>query len=279
MLIANVRSLAPKIDELKLIAEVNDADFICLTETWLSQSIPDAALSLSNFILFRNDRQISHGGGVCIYIKSYIKCRRIKEFENPLVESLWLSVRPRRLPRSISVILLAVVYHTTSSGTTENSELYSHIQTNVDSFLRRHPDAAVIVTGDFNPTSTGFSETHLKRISGLKQIINVPTRQSSILDWCLVNVKDLGYTVSQLPQIGSSDHNAILVKPYVHRSQKPNNGRKMKRDLRDSRIRSFGQWITNFNWRDVFQTSDCALKFNKFVDTLSKMVDCYFPYK
>ena len=72
---------------------------------------------------------------------------------------------------------------------------------------------------------------------------------------------------------------AILVKPYVHRSQKPNNGRKMKRDLRNSRIRSFGQWITNFYWSDVFQISDCASKFDKFVDIMSTMVDCYFPSK
>ena len=58
-------------------------------------------------------------------------------------------------------------------------------------FLCRHPDAVAIVTGDFDPTSTEFSEGHRKRFSGLKQIVNFPTRQSSILDWCLVNVKDL----------------------------------------------------------------------------------------
>ena len=58
-------------------------------------------------------------------------------------------------------ILLAVIYHPTSSGALENSELYNHIQSNVDSFLCRHPDAVVIVTGDFNPTSTGFNDKHL----------------------------------------------------------------------------------------------------------------------
>ena len=30
---------------------------------------------------------------------------------------------------------------------------------------------------------------------------------------------------------------------------------------------------------DVFQISDCASKFDKFVDIMSTMVDCYFPYK
>ena len=107
VLIANVCSLASRIDELTIVAHVNDVDFICLTESWLSQSIPDSALSLSNFIVFRNDRAVASGGGVCVYISSSIKCRRIKEFENPLVESLRLSVRPRYLPRSISVILLS----------------------------------------------------------------------------------------------------------------------------------------------------------------------------
>jgi hypothetical protein len=39
VLIANVRSLASKIDELTIVAHVHDVDFICLTESWLSQSI------------------------------------------------------------------------------------------------------------------------------------------------------------------------------------------------------------------------------------------------
>jgi hypothetical protein len=280
VLIANVRYLASKIDELMIVAHVNDVDFICSTESWLSQSIPDSALSLSNFIVFRKDRAVASGGGVCVYIRSSIKCRRIKEFENPLVESLWLSVRPRYLPRSISVTLLAVIYHATSSGALENSELYNHIQSNVDCFLCRHPDAVVIVTGDFNPTSTGFNDKHLKRISGLTQIINVPTRQNYILDWCLVNVKAHAYTCSQLPPVGSSDHNAILIKPYLHRKQKPNNSRQWKIDLRDSRVRYFGQWIPTMTaWLEVFDTSDSALKFQKFIATMLLMVDSFFPIK
>ncbi len=50
LLIANVCSLASKIVELGIVAQVNDVDFICLTESWLSQSIPDTTLSLSNSI-------------------------------------------------------------------------------------------------------------------------------------------------------------------------------------------------------------------------------------
>ena len=132
LLLTNVRSLIPKIDELEVVANVNEADIICITETWLTSDIPDSALSYSNFVLFRNDRTVSIGGGVCILVNKNIFCKRLIEFPNPNIESLWLSLRPRRLPRSVSIILVAVVYHSTSSGAPENYELYNHIQCNVD---------------------------------------------------------------------------------------------------------------------------------------------------
>ena len=67
---------------------------------------------------------------------------------------------------------MAVVYHSTSSGAPEIYELYNHIQCNADTFLRDHPDALILVTGDFNPTSTGFDEKHVKGLSDLSQIVD-----------------------------------------------------------------------------------------------------------
>ena len=87
---------------------------------------------------------------------------RLTEFESPTIESLCLLVRPKKLPRSVSAILLAVVYHSTISRQSENAELYSHIQCNVDSFLQLHPDVLVLVTGDFNFRSAGLDATILK---------------------------------------------------------------------------------------------------------------------
>jgi hypothetical protein len=147
--------------------------------------------TFAKFFIFRNDREFSTGGGICTYVSCDITCKRLTEFENPKIESLWLSLRPKRLPRSISIILVAVIYHTTSSGASENWDLYNHIQSNVDAFLRNQPDALVLVTGDFNPTSTGFDVNRVKRLTGLSQIIRVTTRDNSILDWCLTNMKNL----------------------------------------------------------------------------------------
>ena len=50
----NVRSLFPKIDEIKLLAK--DFDVICLCETWLSSAVNDKLIEIPGYTLFRQDR-------------------------------------------------------------------------------------------------------------------------------------------------------------------------------------------------------------------------------
>ncbi len=65
ILLANVRAIASKVDEIQQIAELNSADIICITETWLSANIPDSNVSIPGYNLFRQDR--SHTTGV-VYV-------------------------------------------------------------------------------------------------------------------------------------------------------------------------------------------------------------------
>ena len=105
IILANVRSLKPKKDELQVVADLNNAGVVCITETWLGPSIPDESVSLGAFCLFRRDRLSSSGsGGVAVYVSLRTSCHSISEYEIPEVESLWLTIRPYRLPRSVSII-------------------------------------------------------------------------------------------------------------------------------------------------------------------------------
>ena len=101
---------------------------------------------------------------------------------------------------SISVILLAVIYYPASAGHTQNVDLYSHTSSNVDISMQSHPDALVLVTGDFNYRSTGFSAKFIQRSTGLFQLVDVPTRDNVTLDWCLTNCNNLFKSV-QLPPL------------------------------------------------------------------------------
>jgi exonuclease III len=66
--VSNIRSIAPKIDELECVVNQNDSDIVCITETWLSDEIPDNAVAMHGFTLFRKDRE-TRGGGVAIFVK------------------------------------------------------------------------------------------------------------------------------------------------------------------------------------------------------------------
>ena len=65
----NARSLLPKLHDLKGIIDTESTDIICIVETWLSSDVLDNELAISNYQIFRHDRNF-HGGGVMMYVHS-----------------------------------------------------------------------------------------------------------------------------------------------------------------------------------------------------------------
>ena len=70
----NAHSLLPKIDELRLVCEVANADIICVVETWLNSDIANNELWLPNYQLHRRDRD-RHGGGIALCISDTLVCK------------------------------------------------------------------------------------------------------------------------------------------------------------------------------------------------------------
>ena len=117
-------------------------------------------------MVFQKDRSVSRGGGLAVYVNSTIRCKSLSQFANPgnVSECLWLQLRPRRLPRSVSSVLLAVIYHPPYATTQDNNDLYNHVQATVDLYSLEHPECLICVVGDFNPNSTNISPAPFKRI-------------------------------------------------------------------------------------------------------------------
>ena len=99
----NLRSLSNKVGELQDVAEYDNADAVCISESWLLSQIQDSAVVTPGYNPFRNDRASAPGGGVCMYLRQTILCTRLSQCEQPDAGSLWLSLRPYSLPRSIFV--------------------------------------------------------------------------------------------------------------------------------------------------------------------------------
>ena len=131
----------------------------------------------------------------------------------------------------------------TTQSSSENQALYNYIQTNVDTFLRNHPNGLVLYTGDFNPLSTGLDGKMIGRLAGLSQILNVRTRGDAILDWYLTNVKKSFFEQVQLPQLGTSDHNTVLIQTRIPRLQNQDNNSIFKRDLRRSNLQNLASGL------------------------------------
>lgn len=185
-----------------------------ISESWLLPQIPDSAVAIPGYNLFRNDPTSAPVGGVCIYLRQTIPCTRLFQCEQPDVESLWLSLRPHSLPRSISSIILCVVYHSTATGQPENVVLSNYIRSNLDSLLMKQPNALAVIAGDFNPTSTGLKLKDLTQSNNLKQIVKFNTRKTGTLDRFLTNRPAI-FQLFQLPKIARSDHFMILAKPIT----------------------------------------------------------------
>ena len=147
-----------KLDELYILLSHSIIDIVCLTETWLTADIPDCLCNLPNFILFRRDRAVRLGGGVCCYVRTNNNPRLL---EPPVVnlhsfEVLWVALRPKVLPRPISIVIVLVVYVPPWYDVATKRSLTDYIVSCVDYFNSVYFNVFYLMTGDFNSLNTSF---------------------------------------------------------------------------------------------------------------------------
>ncbi len=223
ILLANVQSLDNKLCELRARIsyqrETRDCCVICLTETWMSATVPDSAIELTGFSVHRSDRTKeltgkSRGGGVCFYINnSWCNERNIhsiKSFCSPDLEFHTLLCRPFWLPREFTAIIITAVYIPPQANTDQAlKELYR----NISEQETAHPDAAFVVTGDFNKAN--FRTIAPKYF----QHVTINTRGDRTLDHCYSPFRD-AYKSLPRPLFGKSDHSSVLLLPAYRQKLK-----------------------------------------------------------
>ncbi len=223
ILLANVQSLDNKLCELRARIsyqrETRDCCVICLTETWMSAMVPDSAIELTGFSVHRSDRTEeltgkSRGGGVCFYFNnSWCNERNIhsiKSFCSPDLEFHTLLCRPFWLPREFTAIIITAVYIPPQANTDQAlKELYR----NISEQETTHPDAAFVITGDFNKAN--FRTIAPKYF----QHVTINTRGDRTLDHCYSPFWD-AYKSLPLPPVGKSDHSSVLLLPAYRQKLK-----------------------------------------------------------
>ena len=271
----NVRSLRRKKEQVSQLAHSTDASIIALSETWLDQSVTDNEISIDGYNITRNDRA-STGGGVCIYIKNNISYNRRTDLEKEDLEGVWIDICLKKTKPILICCLYRPPQQINFNATFE--ETLSSIPTQTE----------LIILGDMNINlndvnrNCNLKKDYLKilRCSGLKQIIDKPTRvtelTSTLIDHILVsNVNNISQC-GVLP-IGLSDHCAIyctrkLPRYCVNRQQitQVRSYRNYSKDILNNEI-------TNQNWDDVYNANDINSSWDNFEFRFNSIINKIAP--
>ena len=153
----NVNALSLSIetlDELLMVALMNDV--ACVNITWFKSYIASEYIGLAGFCCERKDRVERGCGGVTCYVAETMVYDRVHDIEDDEHEVLWIRLKPKKLPRKYSCIIIACIYHPPGG---DNGSLREYLITSLDAVLWRSPDCGVILSGDLINSMTHFTHT------------------------------------------------------------------------------------------------------------------------
>ena len=139
----NIQGLSNKIEQVRLLlqSENNQIHVFGLSESKLSSIHPDSGFLINGFqIPFRRDRQENAGGGVLVYVKDGVCCKRRADLEQANLECIWLEIRPSKS----KPFLISNIYRPPNS-TVQWNEIFEE---NIENVLREEKE--IYLMGDIN---------------------------------------------------------------------------------------------------------------------------------
>ena len=251
----NARSILPKLDELRIIAQQTNAAVLCVTETWIDSSVTDNEINIDGYSVLRCDRNRS-GGGACMYIRTDLAFNRRNDLNADDNEAVWCDLL---LPKS-KPILLGVIYR---------SQIYTDVMTRMDNILNIiPPELETYILGDFNictlekSLNSSLTKSYLGRLSGagFENIINEPTRVTDNTESCLDHI--LGNNIEKVFQCGVmptgfSDHFLVYCTRRSVRMPLHSHNRIRIRSMKKYSVESFNNMLSNCDWSTVLN-SECV---------------------
>ena len=149
-----------------------------------------------------------------------------------------------------------------------------HTTENLDFILSSHPNPGIILTGDFNQ----FKHQRLCSSFSLKQIVNQATRGNNILDKVFTNISKYYDTPNVVAPLGSSDHNSIVLNPFMSHANSNSRSSHLVRDARPSNRRVVREKLCQVNWSPLYHLQSCDEQFLFFTDTVNEIIEKYLPF-
>ena len=213
----NARSILNKINDLEVLLNEQEPDFVLIAETWLNDDTNTAMLNIEGYYidpdlrLDRKDTLNGIGGGLIVYIKEglIVKPTSAESNFNQFVQFEVVNKDDICTTRNLNITL---IYRPPSSRDENTDELCKLIST---------AGKNSIFIGDFNfpginwefETSDRKGASFLKSTKDnyLEQLIDFKTHiRGNTLDLLFTNQPDKIINIEALGNLGNSDHSIIL---------------------------------------------------------------------
>ena len=180
---------------------------------------------------------------------------------------------PKKLPRKFSCILIACIYFTRM---TEYAKMREHVITCVDSVIRKHPECGVIITGYFNQLNDSILKTHYT----FSKIVKVATRGQAILDKIWINMNIVYSKPVIVAELGTSDHNMVLLKPSSKRTLDTSNMTRMSvKKMGAKENATFELALSLIKWEPLYRLDSCNEQYVYYQTVIDKLIEICFPSK
>ena len=286
----NIRSLTGgnKLDMFKAQLSDSGIDIFALSETWLSEAIPNNIIEVPSYTVSRLDRSWhktkeysapKRGGGLAMYVKEGIQFSDTK-YEGMYVsckdlEMQWISVKVNH----IRPILVDNVYRPPQGDYKKCCNLITEPLNRAD----LNVTSEVYICGDFN-IDYAKELTFTMKALGLTQVINSPTRthfrngmaKSSLLDMIFTNSEHV--KAAKTLDLNLSDHLAILVtrkKTWI----KPKKVSFRDRSYKNYNKEVFQDRLTETNWVDFFRQNDPNILWESLKNSIVTVADQICPMR
>ena len=253
-------------DELRLSVTALDAHVIIVTESWLSSDIDDDLLGIANFEIFRCDRNVRKGGGVCVWSDSRFRPHMVS---NAFSVPSCLECVAIRLFCGTFSLLCCAVYIPPGLRKFDHDIISEFLTIELDKLLTLFPHDKIVIAGDFND----FSTSHLIDSFCLVNRVDAPTRNHSILDQILIHDSLCDSYPSMAcvgPPLDRSDHNSIILRA-ASLSQFSEYGRRQAVvwDYRESNMHQFLKCLSTTDFKSIVNESSVDNMCSRFYELLA----------
>ena len=274
----NARSIVNKRDELELLVKDEDLDIVGISETWLSETISDAEISIDGYTIVRRDRVSDtkkRGGGVAFYIKNDINVLLRDDLCSDLFpECLFCSIE-----NNGEKTLVGVCYRPPDSLSSNDDGLYE--------IISRISGLNCVFLGDFNfseikwdrPETISDEHPFIKCINDnfMIQLVDEPTSGENFLDLLLSGDDTLVENLTVDEPFESSDHHIVR----FNLISKKLNGKTDDTYFNYFKA-NYGEMtalIKNRNWGSTLNSGNVEKDWGSIKAELTQLKDTFVPMK